>query len=212
MNNNIVSDIVPMAFRADSSERGRKEPKATIIFPAPQYPTRGDSPAKRYRFSVDSGTVITPNMIAGSDAGAKGEHPLLERDTSTSTTTAPSTTTADTYTSSAIPPPRSIILGRILKPSSSVEITARPRFTLFVKDRLEKPIETSKILDGGSVTRTREPEEEATEAQQVTKKKRVTKVSQLKEALGYGEEDRRELWQLLGRRRRGAEERTGRGH
>ena len=81
-----------------------------------------------------------------------------------------------------------------------------------MKDRLEKPTETSKILGGGTVTRTREPEDEATEAKQMTKKKRVTKVSQLKEALGYGEEDRRELWQLLGRRRRGAEERTGRGH
>ena len=81
-----------------------------------------------------------------------------------------------------------------------------------MKDRLEKPTERSKIMGGGTRTRTREPDEEATEAKQVTKKKRVTKVSQLKEALGYGKEDRRELWQLLGRRRRGAEERTGRGH
>ena len=58
------TDIVPLAFRTENLVRQQKEPKTTIIFPAaPEYPGN-----KRYRFSVDSGTVITPNMIAGGDS------------------------------------------------------------------------------------------------------------------------------------------------
>ena len=77
-------------------------------------------------------------------------------------------------------------------------MTARPRFTLFVKDRWERPTKPSKILRSGDAE---------------GNAKRATKVSQLKEALGYGTEDKRELWQLLGRRRRdaAAEGRRGRG-
>ena len=207
--NKMDSDIVPMAFRDDNTARRPKEPKATLIFPAPQYANPVDSPvAKRYRFSVNSGTVITPNMIAGGGASAKGERPVLQRDSTTARTTA--TTTAETST---IPPPNTMILGRILRPSSIAEITARPSFTLIVKDRLERPIETREISSGGTATKTNEPEESIhPDFPTEVKKTRVTKVSQLKEALGYGEEDRRELWQLLGRRRRGAEERPGRGH
>ena len=207
LDDNMDTDIVPMALRNDNLVRRQKEPKATIIFAAPQYPS--DSPAKRYRFSVDSGTVITPNMIAGGGANAKGERPVLEKDTTTTSTTASTTTmTAETSTSPA-PPPNTMILGRILRPSSSAEITARPRFTLFVKDRLERPVEPSKTRGGVTVMKTHEAEEVIHPEKM---KKRVTGVSQLKEALGYGEEDRRELWQLLGRRKRDAEERQGRGH
>ena len=210
------TDIVPMAFRNDNLVRRQKEPKATIIFAAPHQSPRDSPAAKRYRFSVDSGSVITPNMIAGGGAKATGKRLALERDTTTSTTTASTTTTAETSTS-GIPSalPNTMILGRILRPSSSsAEITARPRFTLIVKDRLERPIEPSKNLSEVTVTKTHEAEAAIEPKKMMMKKKKkgVTRVAQLKEALGYGEEDRRELWQLLGRRRRHAEERQGRGH
>ena len=129
-------------------------------------------------------------------ANGKGESSRSTTTMTTTTSTTTTTTRVTTPTTTTTSSRPKAIYGKIIRPSPPAEMTARPRFTLFVKDRWEKPTKPSKI-----------PRSDA------EVKAKVTKVSQLKEALGYGAEDKRELWQLLGRRRRDAAEgRRGRGH
>ncbi len=177
-------DVVPMAMqrkrKRPDKESGDANRKPTIIFAStPPESPKSDS-ARRYRFSVESGTVIAPNVVPDATSGEFIKYRPVGVPASMTTTT---TTQGPRSTSTMRP----------------ITLTARPKFTLIVKEP-----NGAKSVASPAAKMVRGVVPDAMERVK-RKRNRVTKVSELKKVLGVNDGEKKELWELLGRRRREAQ-------